>query len=252
MSLVKSHFKDNSGDGYIWFLSILVITLILFAAIFNILDTSIAAKNVRTEIDAAAEDVYADIRETAYDTLTQGTTAQSFTSYSNVDVAEMFAAKLNADSTLVGISPVITKTSSSGQTLYTITDFSFTYVDNTDSPSATYHTYKVGDINRDNTIDGSDLSLAENIFETRIVPDGCFWLDLDINKDGIVEEKDIELLGSIVEYYSSYDQTSHYTTSVSLLIISFRMETPIKFANFDFGTSNEMYSYTTSLTFKPA
>ena len=249
---IQKHLSDNAGEGYIWFLSILIVILMLFAAIYNVIDTSIAAKNIRTEIDAAAEDVYGNIREAAYDSLIRGTTAYSFTSYSSGDIAELFARKIGADVSYSGLVPTVRKNSKQGQWMYSITDFSYAYIDNSPTATGTYHTYQVGDINRDGEINDDDLDLATEIYTTHVVPAGCFWLDLDINRDGNVTDKDLELLASIIEYYASYNQAAHYQTSVALLVISFRLEMPIKFANFDFGTTTEQFSYTSSLTVKPS
>lgn len=250
--IIKNHIKANDGAGYIWFLSVLIVVLLMFTAIYNILDVTIAAKNMRTEIDAAAENVFSDIRKSAYDALIKGSTEYSFSSYSNADIADMYADKLGAAIEYEGVDRVIKKTSSEGKTLYTISNLTYTYID-LSTDTSTYYVYSVGDIDHDNDIDNDDLTLANEIYTTNVVPVGTVWRDLDIDQNGLVEARDLTLLESIVEYFEAYNQPSHYSTSVSMLIIAFDLVNPIKFASFEFDPAPaKTYSFVTTMSVKPA
>lgn len=245
MKHIIKHLKDNSGDGYIWFIVIIIVFLIMFGAIFNLLETNIAMRNLRTEIDQAAEDVYADIREVAYGNLTAGATDNTFTAYTANQIAELYAQKLNANISWEGGHPVLTRDGKSGRQ-FAISNLSYMYIDRVKEHGSSR--YSLGDLNKDDYVNDADLQLLMAYLEDTTIPITVH--DYDVNRDGEVSILDKPVLEALIRYYAQFNGSVKSETSSALLLITMDVSVPIKYGTFDFGESTDSYFYVTTLTVK--
>ena len=71
-TLITQHLRSNNGDGYIWFLFMTVAFLLIFGALFTVMTTAINMREVRTSVDQATMDMFAEIRKLDYQQLVDG------------------------------------------------------------------------------------------------------------------------------------------------------------------------------------
>ena len=58
-TFLKKHLTSHNGDGYIWFLFITMILLLIFGALVVSMTTSVNMRDIRDSVDHAASDVFA-------------------------------------------------------------------------------------------------------------------------------------------------------------------------------------------------
>lgn len=93
-SFMKKHLKDNSGDGYIWLLFLTVALLLVFGALFTVMNNAMQMRAIRNDVDTAAEYVFKFVREDAYDKLTNGSTDYTYANLSDGQVLSLFGMYL--------------------------------------------------------------------------------------------------------------------------------------------------------------
>lgn len=248
-SVLKNHLQDNSGDGYIWFLFMTIVLLLLFGALFTVMSTAVNTRDIRTGIDEAAADVFAKMREDAYDRLTDGATdfSDELFAPSNYEVFEMLASHLNADFHNDGLTPYIEKLSARGRTAYRIDNLEFYYLDEINR----------GDINEDNVVDANDMNLAREYYEEyESNPDEFTKLQLvDLDKNAIFDENDLALLQGLILHFATHPSSSLESgteKSSALIVITLRLTIPKEFGSVNFGDSVDTYAYTSIFSVKDA
>lgn len=263
-SLVKTHIQDNAtratdhlksnrGDGYIWFLFMTVAFLLIFGALFTIMYTAVDMKNIRNDVDEAANDVFTQVREVAYDKITDGATNYSFTDLTNADVMKMMATHLNAQYSGSGLTPFIYKLDERNQLAYRIDNFEFTYIPQVNSLDDG-KTYKVGDVSQDGVVDNTDVILIiEYITENN--PKKWPLERVDLNNDNIADRKDVLLCEGLAEYYVEHPEDSlesEEQKKSALLMITFQVTVDISYGTMQFGQSVDNYHYYSVMSFKAA
>lgn len=135
------HLRDNHGDVYIWLIILSTVFIILFSAIFARMNATIAANQIRSDIDNSAESVLAEIKEEAYDRFLSGKTELAATVMTDDEVASILAQKLNAilaeDDTGA---TVIIKYDGAGELLYVLRHIDYTYLSGLEYESPAIHT----------------------------------------------------------------------------------------------------------------
>lgn len=252
-TFAKEHLKSNSGDGYTWFLFMTVAFLLIFGALFTIMSTAVNMRNVRNTVDEAANDVFVEIRETAYDKITDGATNYSFTDLSNPDVLRMMATHLNATYNGSGLHPFVYKLDARNQMAYRIDNFEFTYIPQVNSID-NGQTYKIGDVDHNHVVDNTDVALIiEYITENN--PKGWPLDRVDLNSDRIVNEKDIRLAKGLVDYFKEHPNASlegEDEKKSALLMMTFQVTVDISYGSVKFGNSVDDYYYYSTFSFKAA
>ncbi|MBQ8806233.1 MAG: hypothetical protein IJZ68_07075 [Bacteroidaceae bacterium] len=254
-TFAKDHLKSNSGDGYTWFLFMTVAFLLIFGALFTIMYTAVDMRDIRDDVDQAAMDVFADVRETAYDKITDGATNYSFTDLTNADVMRMMATHLNATYNGDGLKPFIYKLDARNKLAYRIDNFEFTYIPQVNSLDDG-KSYKIGDVDRDGNVNQTDVDLIIEYIET--YPDNPKNLtkeQVDLNGDNLVCEKDILLAEGLMDYYvehPEYSNESEEEKKSALLMITFQVTVDIEYGTYTFGKSVDNYHYYSILSFKAA
>ena len=254
---IDTCLRDNRGDGYIMLLIILMAGLVLFGGLFFVLETTIHLRNARRDVNLAVEEVFAVIRETGYGQLAAGeidyiteNNGNKVSDLTDKDIAGMLAAKSQGIYDSAALDSSIVVLDGSGKIKYTLTDIHYTFID---GESTTAHTYSVGDVNRDGTVNDADID-AINAYITGTNHDAVRFVDADVNGDGTVDELDVELVSSLINYYYNFKgyAGASQNTSTAGLAITFRMKVPLAFGDLDFGESDDVYAYTMRLSFKPA
>ncbi len=258
-NIIKQHLQDNSGDGYIWFLFMTIVLLLLFGALFTVMQTAANTRDIRTGIDEAAADVFAEMREDAYDRLTDGATdfSEQLFAPSNYEVMEMLASHLDADFHGDGLTPYIEKLSARGRVAYRIDNLEFYYLDeiNNIRQGKSF----LGDINGDKIVDATDMNLAREYYEEYKSNPGSFPSDkmelVDLDDNHTFNEKDLALLQGLIQYFATHPQSSlegNTEKSSALLMITFQLSIPKEFGSVDFGDSIDTYAYTSIFSVKAA
>ena len=252
-TFAKNHLNNNSGDGYIWFLFMTVAFLMLFGALFTIMSTAVNMRNIRNNVDEAANDLFVEVREVAYDKITDGATNYSFTDLSNADMLQKFATHLNATYNGSGLQPFVYKTDARDQLAYRIDNFDFTYIPQVNSIDHG-ESYKIGDVDHNHQVDATDVALIiEYITENN--PKGWPLDRVDLNSDLRVDEKDIRLCKGLIDYFAEHPEASLEDSSdkkSALLMITFRVTVDISYGTMYFGTSVDDYYYYSTMSFKAA
>lgn len=257
--IIRNHLRDNSGDGYVWFLFMTIVLLLLFGALFAIMSTAANTRDIRTGVDEAAADVFAEMRESAYDRLTDGATdfSEQLFAPSNYEVMQMFASHLSADFHGEGLTPYIQKTSVRGRLAYRIDNMEFYYIDeiNNNRPGKAF----LGDITGDKIVDDNDMILAREYYEEYKSDPASFPIEkleiVDLDDDGIFDESDLALLQGLIQYFATHPQSSlesETEKSSALLMITFRLTIPKEFGSVSFGNSIDTYAYTSIFSVKAA
>lgn len=254
-TFAKDHLKSNRGDGYTWFLFITVAFLLIFGALFTIMYTAVEMRNIRDDVDEAAMDLFAEVREVAYDKITDGATNYSFTDLSNPDLMRMMATHLGATYDGSGLSPFIYKLDARNQMTYRIDNFEFTYIPQVNSLD-NGQSYKVGDVDLNHVVDEVDVALIQEYIDT--YPDNPKDLPLnliDLNHDNTVNKKDVLLAKGLAEYFTEHPQTSiedEDEKKSALLMITFQLAVNIEYGTMQFGQSVDSYHYYSTMSFKAA
>ena len=250
MRNIKQHLRDNRAEGYIWFIVIMLVFLVIMGAVFSVLNTTIVMKNIRTEVDAAAEDVYANIRQMSYGNLTAGATDNTIPSLTDNEICAMYCEKLCATMDYDGFQPTVSLTDNNGKLRYSLTNFSYTYIDRTEEAnSGTFHTYLIGDLTHDGKVNDDDLQWYYDYLDN---PDAVYLPEADLNHDGNIWADDVGIVDSLSRYWDKIDTPEHYQTSTALLLITFDLRVPISYGGIEFEDHVENCVYVTSLTVKPA
>lgn len=262
MNVLKKHLKSNSGDGYISFVIILFVLLIVFGLLVTIMSTAVNTRNIRRNIDEAAQDVFDEIKRGAYDKITNGAVDYSFTSYSDDELALMFYKHLGAtieESDDFGSNPAYVHKNARNRVDYKIEDLHFDYLpqvvkyNETGIGDAVSINYKVGDVNNDGNVDDSDYTAFRDALNINTF--GAL-VRCDINGDGNINSRDLLILEKLVEYHKSLpgDTTldNSANRSAAMIVVTFKLTIPLRFGTFDFGADADEYSYSLVLSFKPA
>lgn len=251
---IMQHVHDNTGDGYTWFLFMTVVFLMVFGALFVIMNTAVNMRDIRNDVDEAANDIFVEVREVAYDKITDGATDYSFTELSHADVLQQMATHLNAQYSGSGLMPFAYKVDSRGKLLYRIDNFSFVYIPQVHISDGD-ESYRVGDVNKDTKVDEEDVQWVEdyinNIKPAADLPQDRF----DLNEDGTVDDKDILLCEGLVEYFKAHPEESLESVDEkqsAILMITFQLTVNISYGNMDFGTNVDSYHYYSTMSFKAA
>ena len=254
----KYLLHDNRGDGYIALLIILMAGLVLFGGLYFVMDTTINLRNIRRDVDRAAEEVFSEIREVGYGQLAAGdidniaTEARKIDTLTDTDIAGIFQAKLKGETTTNLQGPIITVKKSNGKTAYIMSNFSYTYIDGEKRSSSSFD---VGDVNRDGTVNSADVTAVENwILNVGNARETLRFADVDVNADKVIDSVDKLIVESLVNEWSNFKHSSDpdYKTSTSMLVITFHMDVPMTFGDLDFGMSSDDYTYAKAMTFVPA
>lgn len=252
-TFAKDHLKSNSGDGYVWFLFMTVAFLLIFGALFTIMYTAVDMRNIRNTVDEAANDVFTEIRETAYDKITDGATNYSFTDLSNTDVLQMMANHLGATYNGSGLHPFVYKLDAHNKMAYRIDNFEFTYIPQVNSLDDG-ESYKIGDVDRNHVVDANDVNLIiEYITENN--PKNWPLDRVDLNSDRIVDVKDVRLAKGLVDYFKEHPNDSlegENEKKSALLMITFQVTVDISYGTMQFGNSVDDYYYYSTFSFKAA
>lgn len=248
-----SHMKDNRGDGYTWFLFMTLAFLLVFGALFTIMYTAVNMRDIREDVDEAALDVFTEIREVAYDKITDGATNYSFTELTDADVMKMMATHLNATYAGGGLTPYVYKLDARGDIAYRIDNFEFEYIDQINSLDDG-HTYKIGDVDQNGEVDQTDVLLIIEYIEENN-PQNLPKERVDLNKDYAVNKKDVLLAGGLVEYFAEHPDASLEADNEkksALLMITFQVTVDIAYGTVNFGQSVDDYHYFSTMSFKAA
>lgn len=247
---IRQHLKDNSGDGYTWMLFMTLALLLIFGALFLIMSSAINMRDIRNNIDEAADFVFTDVKESAYDRLTNGSTNYSFTIKNEQDIMASMAEKLNAQLNEHDSAPYISKIGDGHRLSYQISDMYFEYI-----PGVILNSGKIlGDINNDNTVNKQDLMLAQAYIDGEN-PTGVTLALVDVNDDGVANNKDIRLLKGLIKYFEEHPIDSLESAeekSSALLMLTFKVTVPIKYGTVNFGNDVDEYSYCSAFSFKAA
>lgn len=262
MNVLKRHLKSNSGDGYISFIVILFVLLLVFGLLATIMTMAINTRSIRKNIDEAAQDVFDEIKRGAYDKITNGAVDYSYTSYSDSELALMFYQHLGAtleEDADFGSNPVFTHTNARGRVDYQIEDLHFDYLpqvvkySETNLNEAVTVSYKVGDVNNDGNVNSADYDALKQALEINSFGS---LVRCDINGDGLIDSRDLLILQELVKYHESLpgDKTLDDSSnrSAAMIVVTFKLTIPLRFGTFDFGNDADDYSYSLVLSFKPA
>ncbi len=246
-TVAQKHLKSNRGDGYIWFLFMTMAFLLIFGALFTIMSTAVNMRDVRTTVDVASEDVFNHMREVYYDKLTDGATDFTDINLTDEDVMKIMAAHMDATYSGSGLNPYVYKLDARGNLAYRIDNLEFTYV-----PQVNGHNslIKRGDLNKDDKVDETDLTLAEKELATP-----TSGTNIDLNDDKVENVKDILVLKGLIKYYKTHPTDSNETStdkSSALLLITFQVSVPVRYGPIDWGDSRDDYAYYSIISFKPA
>lgn len=126
--LIQKHLLDNHGDVYTYFLIFVIVILLMFSAIFGLMQLRIMTNNIYNEIETSADIVLATIKKDCYQTLIDGTTKNTEISLFSKDaVTNQLAEQLNATKA----TDQIIKTND-GKTIFIIRNIKVNYTDNID------------------------------------------------------------------------------------------------------------------------
>lgn len=281
-----SHLGSNSGEGYLWFIFVLLSLMLVFGAILNTLDTAINARKIRNEVQAASEEVLGNIKVVHYDNLSAGATDFAQLVGTPKDVAESLAEKLGADLSISWGEPVLTKKDEKGRESYKISNVEIDYISRINGNENFYYGENLlpfdpslgdtyfedmtikGDIDRDGKVTETDVTLAqkyvngeEPTYTILVGYQSPNWTpvyktfsvtlsDVDIDKNGEADGKDIALFKALVTLYAY--QEGHKDAATSLLLVTFELEMPVRVGTFEFRTHKNTYSYPMMLSFLPS
>jgi len=254
---LRALINCNRGEGYIALILVLMCGLILFGGLYYVMSTSIALKQARRSVDLAAEEVFAEIRESGYQQLIKGSTdyinndaTLKLATLSDDDIFGMFQAKVNGTAANLLGDKEIRVEKASGGLAYTVSSIDYTYIDDA---SKSANAYDVGDVNRDGLVNADDIT-AINAYIADPDNSGVAKVYADVNVDDVVDAKDIALVTALIDYPLNFKDAGSdtYTTSTSKLVITLHMSVPMYFGDLDFGTAEDDYSYVLPLSFKAA
>lgn len=276
-AVISAHIKQNSAEGYIWFLLLLFTLMLAFGGILNIVDTTVEMKNIKAEVTTAAEDVFADIRKNSYDQLSSGATDHSTVTLSKLDALKMFSSALRTELSYEGLNPVLSKNNEKGTSAYRISNFDLRYISRINGNENTYtgddlihftgeeygyesDTVLLGDVNRDGKLSEADTELAQAFVDgknptyekpvgSEMVVIAVSTADVDVDEDGVTTSKDVALIKAFVSFYEY--QMAHSDTGTAMLMISFDLEVPLQIGTFSYATHEKSYSFTTTINFLP-
>lgn len=253
-TLITQHLRSNEADGYIWFLFMTVAFLLIFGALFTVMTTAINMREIRTSIDQATMDMFAEIRKLDYKYLVDGNTDEagwygdeSYAMWHESDyLYNKLSSHLGATYNNSGLNPYIYKLDTHGNLDYQIENIKCLLLDDTIFWEESY------DLNYDGVIDNLDLDVVVRTVNGEEIPEVESW-QADINQDGEVNAADISCMNAVIEYYTIYHNTDQSMQRNSiLLIVSFDVTVPIQYGSIDFGESTDTYTYNSLLSFKPA
>lgn len=253
-TLISQHLRNNNADGYIWFLFMTIAFLLIFGALFTVMTTAINMREIRTSIDQAAMDMFAEIRELDYQYLVDGNTDvvgwyddKSYGMWHDSDyLYNRLSSHLGATYNNSGLTPYIYKLDTSGNKDYQIENIKCLLLDDTIFFEDMY------DLNYDGIINNLDLDIVVRIVNGEEIPEVESW-QADINMDEEINAADISCMNAVIEYYTIYHNTDQSMQRNSiLLIVSFDVTVPIQYGSIDFGESTDTYTYNSLLSFKPA
>lgn len=283
LTYAKGHIQDNSGDGYIWFLFMTIVLLLVFGALFTIMATAVNMRDIRVNVDEAASEVFADIRTAAYDKLTNGSTDftddafgenkdQNENLLNATSVAKQFADYLGADCNTSDLNTKIEKLDSRGRVAYSIENLHIHYIDDIHKKYSSedgQSSRTLGDLNGDGNITEFDLMILDAGLKlyaqgqkfpiTVEVNEKTYELSLelcDIDNNNMFDESDLGLLEGLIEYWALYNTsyevslTDAKNRSSALLMITFDLTVPKRFGTIDFGESKNNYAYHSTFSVK--
>jgi hypothetical protein len=283
LKCAKEHVQDNSGDGYIWFLFMTIVLLLVFGALFTIMATAVNMRDIRVNVDEAASEVFSDIRTEAYDKLTNGSTDFTDDALANNDnqngnilsefrVAQQFAEYLGAYYNTGDVNTKIEKLDSHGRVAYSIENLHIHYIDDIHkkySSADGLSARTLGDLSGDDNITELDLMILDaglkmyaqhDTFPLTVeVKEIEYILSLelcDIDNNQMFNEDDLALLEGLIEYWAlyntSYDAslTDAKNRSSALLMITFDLTVPKRFGTINFGESRNNYAYHSTFSVK--
>jgi hypothetical protein len=200
-------------------------------------------------------DLFVEVREVAYDKITDGATNYSFTDLSNHDLMKIMATHLNAQYDNSGLTTFIYKLDARNQVAYRIDNFEFTYIHQINSLDDG-QSHKVGDVNLDHVVDEVDVELIQEYIDTYPKNPHNLSLELiDLNKDNTVDKKDVLLAKGLAEYFIEHPQSSlenEEQKKSALLMITFQVTVNIEYGTMQFGQSVDTYHYYSTMSFKAA
>ena len=192
---IIAHLNDKSGEGYITLLTILLVIFIYFGAIFALMSNLVNARNIKQQVDAAAADVFADVKQNAYDAITDANMDFSFADLTDAQLMQMYGEKLHSTYWLDGLERKITSVDSKGRIAYTISSFTYTYIDHVGDDDG-----KIlrGDVNGDEDLNYADRDIAEAYIKglnpKKTNGSDVELSDVDMNNDGVANNTDISII----------------------------------------------------------
>lgn len=267
---VLRHIMSNNGEGYLWFIFMLVSLMLVFGAILNTLDTTIKARNIRSEVHAASEEILGDIREHRYGNLNTGATDISSLFGTGIDsdsIGELLAEKLGTEISSSFGGYILTKRDEKGRVSYKISNITIDYFSRINGNQYFYYSDDIqylvpdmsgeyyeasaimGDINKDGAVTEADVNLARQFIDGK-EPQGVTLIDVDIDRNGIANNKDIALLKALISLYAYQD--GHTDASTALLLVTLDLEMPVQVGTFTFLEHKNTYSYPMMLSFLPS
>lgn len=254
-SFLIQHLKSNNGDGYIWFISMTVVFLLMFGALFTIMQTAANTRDIRNSVDEAARDVFTEIREIAYDKITDGATdytntADVLSKMSDYYVMELMANHLDANFRGNGLTPFIEQYDAGGRVEYEIANFSFEYIDQITSYN---DGEKRGDVDKDGEVNDQDLTLLQEYIDG-VAPEWIMLVDVDLNRDNSVNKKDVMMLEGLIKYFATHPKDSLESSadrSSAFLMITFTVNIPVDFGTINLDAVSEACAYYSTMSFKP-
>lgn len=280
------HLRSNSGEGYLWLIFVMLSLMLVFGAILNTLDTTINARKIRNEVQAASEEVLGNIKEVRYDNLSSGATDFATLVGSPKSIAESLATKLGAEMDMSWGVPVITKLDEKGRKSYAISNIAVEYISRINGNENFYYGESLlpfdpslgdayfedmaikGDINKDGKATEEDVVLAQKFVNgeepTYTILTGYQnpgWVpiyktfsvslsDVDVDKNGKADGKDIAIFKALVTLYAYQD--GHKDAATSLLLVTFELQMPVQVGTFTFREHKSTYSYPMMLSFLPS
>jgi hypothetical protein len=284
LKCAKEHVQDNSGDGYIWFLFMTIVLLLVFGALFTIMATAVNMRDIRVNVDEAASEVFSDIRTEAYDKLTNGSTDFTDDALANNDgqngnilsefrVAQQFAEYLGAYCNTGDVNTKIEKLDAHGRVAYSIENLHIHYIDDIHKKYSSgedgLSARTLGDLSGDDSITELDLMILDaglkmyaqhDTFPLTVeVKEMEYILSLelcDIDNNQMFNEDDLALLEGLIEYWALYNTsygaslTDAKNRSSALLMITFDLTVPKRFGTINFGESRNNYAYHSTFSVK--
>ena len=95
---IQKHLLNNKGDIYMYFLFFMIAVILMFSAVFGLMQLRIMSNHIYTEIETSADVVFANIKKECYQTLIDGTTENTVMSQLNTSVVmNQLAEHLDAE-----------------------------------------------------------------------------------------------------------------------------------------------------------